>query len=169
MAGEGTPEKKGVKRAAPDDETAEEQGSNSVENNADAPTSSSSPSSSAVTSSPLPSRATKMLKPNPTDEDEQTQPVTAAPAAVVDAVEREHTPVPAAEPGAACDTTTTTATVMSDSERVEAEALNVVGLSVGDRLEVMWILEEDGKSTEKASKGVLVFWKSRFSSAFAFI
>lgn len=37
----------------------------------------------------------------------------------------------------------------SDSERVEAEALRSLGLAVGTRLEVMWLLEEEDKSIEK--------------------
>lgn len=40
----------------------------------------------------------------------------------------------------------------TDSERVEAEALRSVGLAVGSRLEVMWVLEEDDKSTEKVRR-----------------
>lgn len=37
----------------------------------------------------------------------------------------------------------------TDSERVEAEALRSLGLGVGTRLEVMWLLEDDDKSVEK--------------------
>lgn len=37
----------------------------------------------------------------------------------------------------------------TDSERVEAETLRSLGLAVGTRLEVMWLLEEDDKSVEK--------------------
>eukprot|EP00903_Cladosiphon_okamuranus_P015465 g14280.t1 len=37
----------------------------------------------------------------------------------------------------------------TDSERVEAEALSSLGLAVGTRLEVMWLLEDDEKSVEK--------------------
>lgn len=37
----------------------------------------------------------------------------------------------------------------TDSERVEAEALHSLGLAVGTRLEVMWLLEDDEKSVEK--------------------
>lgn len=39
----------------------------------------------------------------------------------------------------------------TDSERVEAEALSSLGLAVGTRLEVMWLLEDDDKSVEKVS------------------
>lgn len=37
----------------------------------------------------------------------------------------------------------------TDSERVEAEELSSLGLTVGARLEVMWLLEDDESSTEK--------------------
>lgn len=37
----------------------------------------------------------------------------------------------------------------TDCERVEAEALQSLGLAVGTRLEVMWLLEDDEKSVEK--------------------
>lgn len=37
----------------------------------------------------------------------------------------------------------------TDSERVEAECLRSLGLAVGTRLEVMWLLEDDDKSVEK--------------------
>lgn len=40
----------------------------------------------------------------------------------------------------------------TDSERVEAEALGSLGLAVGTRLEVMWLLEDDDKSVEKVSE-----------------
>ena len=37
----------------------------------------------------------------------------------------------------------------TDSQRVESEALQSLGLAVGTRLEVMWLLEDDEKSVEK--------------------
>ncbi|CAM9622809.1 unnamed protein product [Ectocarpus sp. 4 AP-2014] len=37
----------------------------------------------------------------------------------------------------------------TDSERVEAECLRSLGMAVGTRLEVMWLLEDDDKSVEK--------------------
>lgn len=37
----------------------------------------------------------------------------------------------------------------TDSEKVEAEALRSLGLAVGTRLEVMWLLEDDDKSVDK--------------------
>lgn len=40
----------------------------------------------------------------------------------------------------------------TDSEKVEAEELRSLGLAVGSRLEVMWILEDDDKSTEKVKR-----------------
>ena len=39
--------------------------------------------------------------------------------------------------------------VPTDSERVEAEALSSLGLTVEERLEVMWLLEDDESSVEK--------------------
>lgn len=39
----------------------------------------------------------------------------------------------------------------TDSARVEAEALSSLGLAVGTRLEVMWLLEDGDKSVEKVS------------------
>lgn len=45
----------------------------------------------------------------------------------------------------------------TDSERVEEEALRSVGLAVGSRLEVMWVLEDDDKSVEKVRGGVARF------------
>ena len=41
----------------------------------------------------------------------------------------------------------------TDSERVEEEALRSVGLAVGSRMEVMWVLEDDDKSVEKVRRG----------------
>lgn len=43
----------------------------------------------------------------------------------------------------------TTETAPTDSERIEAEELSSLGLTVGARLEVMWLLEDDESSTEK--------------------
>lgn len=40
----------------------------------------------------------------------------------------------------------------TDSDRVEEEALREIDLNIGDRLEVMWLLEEEDKSTEKVSE-----------------
>lgn len=40
---------------------------------------------------------------------------------------------------------------LTDSERIEEEALRELGLAVGTRMEVMWLLEEEEKSTEKVS------------------
>lgn len=39
----------------------------------------------------------------------------------------------------------------TDSERLEAEELSSLGLTVGARLEVMWLLEDDDSSIEKVS------------------
>lgn len=50
----------------------------------------------------------------------------------------------------------------TDSERVEVEALSSLGLAVGTRLEVMWLLEDDEKSVEKVSNqatAVVQFWR----------
>lgn len=92
--------------------------------------------------------APKTAKPNPPPADEdKTEKATAAGAAAA-AVGA----VVAGKPQNAGPT---------DSERVEAEALSSLGLGVGTRLEVMWLLEEDEKSVEKV--GVLckvVFKKS---------
>lgn len=46
----------------------------------------------------------------------------------------------------------------TDSDRVEEEALREVGLTVGTRIEVMWLLEEDDKSTEKVSSYNILAW-----------
>lgn len=54
----------------------------------------------------------------------------------------------------------------TDSERVEAEALNSLGLAVGVRLEVMWLLEDDDKSVEKVSDQAAVLQVQRKGSRF---
>lgn len=40
----------------------------------------------------------------------------------------------------------------TDSERVEMEALSSMGLEVGTRLEVLWVLEDEDKSVEKVRR-----------------
>lgn len=63
----------------------------------------------------------------------------------------------------------------TDSERVEAEALLSLGLSVGTRLEVMWLLEEDGKSNEKVglkknvATAYFVFWEIKHQFCLLFL
>lgn len=77
---------------------------------------------------------TKTAKPNPSPGEDMSPP---APGGVVVAVKAEGTGP-------------------TDSERVEAEALSSLGLAVGTRLEVMWLLEDDDKSVEKVSEQTAV-------------
>lgn len=76
--------------------------------------------------------ASKMSKPNSSEDKkkDEVQPTPASGGGVIVPVKAEG-----AQP--------------TDSERVEAECLQSLGLAVGTRLEVMWLLEDDDKSVEK--------------------
>lgn len=60
-------------------------------------------------------------------------------------------PSPAVDMGGVAVAVKAEGAAPTDSERVEAEALSSLGLAVGTRLEVMWLLEDDDKSVEKVS------------------
>ncbi|CAM9165934.1 unnamed protein product [Ectocarpus fasciculatus] len=61
----------------------------------------------------------------------------------------EAQPTPAAGAGEVVVPVKAEGAQPTDSERVEAECLRSLGLAVGTRLEVMWLLEDDDKSVEK--------------------
>lgn len=132
----------GAKRCTPEQEQTRQEHSTSGGENGN-----------RVSSVPSPSPPAKIAKLNPpvtadetatrsNDENLRTEGVqaqTSTAAATGTNEDTEHVVQPAREES------------ITDSQRVEAEALSSVGLSMGDRLEVMWVLEEDDKSIEKVS------------------
>eukprot|EP00752_Nemacystus_decipiens_P004364 g3988.t1 len=109
-------------------------------------------SSTDTTNEPQDGKGTKR-GPEETEEERQDQPANGDHAGPPPTKAAKPTPSPAGE-----DTSSSAGVAVAakaecaeptDSERVEAEALSSLGLAVGTRLEVMWLLEDDDKSVEK--------------------